>query len=292
MGKSARAVVALAVCCTAALAGAQAPSAAPPPAAESKPRLFVNELTTVGVERAEAAAMSDALVNALSRRGLFEVTSSRDLQTLLSAERQKQLLGACAEEGQCSGEVGELLQARFVLSGQLSKVGSAYQLALQTVDTEKSRAVARSSRIAPSLKVLLESLPYLASEATGTPLPPPPTRWWQVTLISAGGAAVLAGGVLGGLALSRQAVLNDELCPAGEAPGARCAGVSLRPRAYYLEQDTQLATQKTAALALVAAGLAVGVLGVVLLPPPEGGPRLAARLVPTGNGVAVVGGFW
>jgi TolB-like protein len=289
------------VCCTSAVCAAQTPAleaaptgapAATPSTPEGKPRLFVTDLATVGVAREEAAAMTDALIDALSRRGLFAVTSARDLQTLLSAERQRQLLGACAEEASCGSEASALLNARFVVSGQLSKVGSAYQLALQMVDTEKSRAVARSSRLAPSLKALLESLPYLASEATGTPLPPPPTRWWQVTLISAGGAAVLAGGVLGGLALSRQAVLNDELCPSGEAPGARCAGVALRPRAYYLEQDAQLGTQKTAALVLMSAGLALGIAGVVLLPAPEGGPRLAARLVPTSNGAAVVGAFW
>jgi TolB-like protein len=276
-------------------AGAQVPDAgaAAPPAArdDELPRLVVTDLVAQGASPQQAAALTDAVVAALSARKLFQVVSSRDIQSLLGAERQKQLSGACAESPDaCATDVSAALAGRFLLSGQLSRVGSAFQLTLQMIDSSKGQPVGRSTRIANDLEALRALVPYAAAEATGSPLPPPPSRVLSVSLLAGGGGTVFAGGVVGLLALSKQQTFNDELCPTGVVPGQRCTGENLNPRDFYIQKDGELATQRAIALGLLVGGAAIAGLGFWLMPPADTAGA-AAMVVPQPIGLAVVGVF-
>ncbi len=264
------------------------------PAADAakKPRLVVNEFAALRVAPEEAQALGDAVVTYLSGRGLFEAIGPRDVQTLLGVERQKQLLGTCNDDPlACSLDLSKLVSARFVLSGQLARIGSAYQLTLQLVDTERSQTSGRSSKLAGSLEAMRALVPYAASEATGSPLPPPPSRVLPITLLGVGGATVLAGGVVGLLALSKEGQLNDALCPGGPQPGGRCDGTNLQGRDFYVAQQQELVVQKVLSVGLMAAGAVMLGLGVWLLPPDDARTRITARVVPGANGFVLVGGF-
>jgi TolB-like protein len=261
------------------------------PAAQAKPdarpRLLVTDLTAQGVSAQEAAAMTDAVVQSLTERNLFEVLSRRDVETLLTAERQRQLLGTCDSSPEaCAQDVGGALGARYVLSGSLSKLGPTYELAIQVLDTVKGRPVGRSTRLARELSTLRELVPYSVAEASGSPLPPPASRVLPYSLIGGGSAALLGGGVYGLIALSRQKVLNDELCPEDPVDGT-CQGRNLRELDFYRQENDRLARDKTLALVSMAAGAGLLAAGFYLMPPPEGGPRIA--LVPMGRGLALVG---
>jgi TolB-like protein len=260
------------------------------PAADARPRLLVTDLTAQGVSAQEAAALTDAVVQSLTERNLFEVLSRRDVETLLTAERQRQLLGTCDSSPEaCAQDVGGALGARYVLSGSLSKLGPTYELAIQVLDTVKGRPVGRSTRLARELSTLRELVPYSVAEASGSPLPPPASRVLPYGLIGGGSAALLGGGVYGLIALSRQKVLNDELCPedpTGSGAGA-CQGRNLRELDYYRQENDRLARDKTLALVTMAAGAGLLAAGFYFMPPPEGGPRIA--LVPMGRGLALVG---
>ena len=267
-------------------------AAEPATAADQKPRLVITELVALRVAPEESSALTDAVVTYLSSRGLFEVVGPRDVQTLLGAERQRQLVGACGEDSlACSLDLSKLVAARFVLSGQLARVGSAYQLTLQLVDTERSQTSSRSSKLAGSLEAIRDLVPYAASEATGSPLPPPPSRVLPITLLGVGGATLLSGGVVGLLALSKQGQLNDELCPGGPQPDGRCAGVNLRDHDFYAAQQKDLTVQKALGVGLMAAGAVMVGLGVWLMPAEDARTRISARIVPGLDGVVLVGGF-
>lgn len=277
------------VLATVLLLAGQLTSAQPTEPVGERPKLLVADLTAQGVEASEAQAMTDAVVSTLQDRGLFTVLSSKDVQTILGAERRRQLTGGCTgRKADCAADLGSALGARFVMTGSLSQLGTTYQLSLQVIDTVKSERMGQTSRLARDLTTIRLGLPYAVAEATGSPLPPPPARWWQYTAIATGGAAIIAGGVLGMLALSRQRVLNDELCPTGATAGV-CSGVNLRPRSYYEAENAGIGRDKSISLGLMAAGAALVAVGLVFMPPPEGGPRVA--LVPHGAGVAVAGEF-
>ena len=266
--------------------------AADAPEPEKKPRLVVNELAALRVPAEEAQAMTDAVVTYLSGRGLFEVLGPRDIQTILGAERQRQLLGACgADSLACSADLSKLVSARFVLSGQLAKVGSAYQLTLQLIDTERTQTASRSQKLAGSLEAVRATVPYAASEATGSPLPPPPSRVVPITLMAVGGATLLSGGVVGLLALSKETQLNDELCPGGQQPDGRCDGINLRDRTFYVAQEQSLVVQKIVSVSLMAAGALMLGFGIWLLPPDDARTRISLRALPSTNGLVLAGGF-
>ncbi len=257
-----------------------------------KPRLVVNDLSAIGVEPAEAAALTDSIVTYLSNRALFEVLGTRDVQTLLGAERQKQLAGACGDDGEgCSADFSQLVNARFVLSGQLARVGTAYQLTLQLVDTATTRNAGRASKLAGSLSALRDLVPYAASEATGSPLPPPPSLVAPVTLTAAGGALLLASGVVALLAFSTEAQIQETLCPGGVQPDGRCYGKNLEPRSFYEQQNEALLIQKIIALSAAVAGAALVGVGLWLLPPEDARTRVSLQVIPTATGFAFVGGF-
>lgn len=261
--------------------------------ADEKPKLVVLPLVPQGVPPEQAAAVSDALVSALAARGLFQVVSNRDIETALGADRQRQLLGVCeSNPDACGVSLGDVMAAPFVLSGQLSRVGSAWQLSLQTVETGKARALGRSNRLAPSLEELQRLVPWAAAEATGSPLPPPPSRVVPILLLTTGGLAVAAGAVAGVVTLTQQAQLNDELCPGGVPDDGRCTGEGLRERAFYVTQNEALTRQKWLAAGLLAGGAVLTALGLLVMPPSESQSRLSAVLVPTWNGFAISGGFW
>ncbi|MDP3501138.1 MAG: hypothetical protein Q8S33_12415 [Myxococcales bacterium] len=272
------------------------PAAAPAKlqvAADQKPRLAVLSLQPQGVPATQAAAMTDSVVAALSSRALFEIISTRDIETALGAERQRQLLGVCeANPDACGSSIGDLLSAPFVLSGQLSRVGTAFQLTLQTIDTAKGRTIGRSNRLASSLEELEKIVPYAAAEATGSPLPPPPSRVLPITLLTVGGVTLLSGAAYGVITLTQQTQLNDELCPGGVPADGRCTGTALRERTFYVAQNDALTRQKWVSAGLVAGGAIIAVLGFVFMPPPDSQARVSALVVPTLDGLAVVGGFW
>lgn len=248
--------------------------------ATEKPKLAVLELQALGTPAETAAALTEAMAQELTRRGFFDVVSSRDIQTLLGVERQKQLMGCGDESSSCLAELAGALGSRFVLSGTLSKLGDALQLSVQMQDTQKGQTVARSVRLAGTVDALAEQLPWLLAEATATPLPPPPSRALPVTLLSAGGAALVAGAILGVDALSRDRALVADL---GQDPAT---GVFKGLTSYDAEARF-IGLEKTISLVAMASGAALATLGFILWP--RDVARGGVALVPTGRGVALVG---
>jgi hypothetical protein len=224
-------------------------------AADDKPKLVVLDLTPqAGVEPQLASVLTDAVSSQVAARGFFDVTTSKDVQTLLGLERQKQLLG-CHDEGSCLTELAGAIGARFVLSGQLARVGGTYQLTLQTLDTQKAQPVGRSMKLAKSFDALREQLPYAVADATGTPPPLPPSRVLPFTLIGVGVAAVIASAVVGLNAITQETQINQDLM----------SGSQLRSLSYYQQAQSNYGTQRTISLIGLCAGLVIGVLGIVLL---------------------------
>lgn len=104
--------------------------------------------------------------------------------------------------------------------------------------------------------------------------------WGWVTL-GAGAAVLIAGGVVGGLALSQSGKL-EEACPDGNCSPARGGEVDA------------LGSMALTADILIGVGAAAAVAGVVLLLLPEGresGDETAVRVVPAPGGAALQGRF-
>ena len=263
-------------------ARAAQPGAAPD---AEKPRLVVLGLSPAGgVEPEIAQSLTEAVTAEIAARGLFQVISASEVQTLLGFERQKQLLG-CSEEGECLTELAGALGARFVLSGSIARLGSTYQLNLQTLDSSRAAPLGRATRIFDDLGALRAQLAWTVAEATGTPLPPPPSRVLPYTLMATGAAAVLAGGGVGLLALNQEAAIQRELTTGQNQP------LALQPMEAYRAELGTVGLQRTWSLVGMTAGAALIVGGILLNP---GDPLAGARAQPltltvSGNGLGLAG---
>lgn len=232
-----------------------------------------------------AKSLTEAITAEVGARGYFDPLSSGEIATLLGVERQKQLLG-CSEQS-CVAELAGALGAPFVLSGSLTKLGEIYQLNLQVIDTARAHPVGRSTKVAKNLESLRALLPWAVAEASGTPLPPPPSRILPYSLIALGGAAIIAGGVVGIMALNNESVVRGEL-----SADDMNATVTLRTADHYQRRLEAAAMMKTVSLVAMLGGAVLVAGGLWLNPPdaPQTGVKVA--LVPAFNGLALSGVFW
>lgn len=256
-------------------------------AAPEKPKLAVLELTAGGGIAPEVAkGFTQAVSGELSKRAFFSVVTSEDVQTLLGMERQRALLGCSEQGGSCLAELAGALGARFVLSGSLTRIGDAYQLYLQTLDTTTTQPLGRSTVLGNDLDVLRRQIPLAVAEATRTPLPPAPSHLLPYSLIGLGGAAAVLGMVGGQDAFARTRQVKTEL--------AQSSAGAPTPRTYeeYRQELTSVGQEQTVAVILLGAGAAlIGTGTFLLVREPTSGGHLEVALVPIGRGVGLAGAW-
>lgn len=255
-------------------------------ATADKPRIIVLELESAGGADVEvAAALSEAVTNHVASTGYFQVTGAREVQTLISVERQKQLAGCSDENANCFAELAGALGARFVLRGTLAKLGDSWQLTLQMLDSEVGKTLGRSTRLASSLEALRAVLPWAVADATGTPPPPRPSNVASYSLILAGALAVAGGGVVGYQALSQEERIAAEL------EVGRSQTDVLRPASFYRDEAQRLTLEKNISVGVVGGGAALLALGALLYQrdPVSDASGSSVALTPTHSGFALVG---
>jgi hypothetical protein len=124
-------------------------------------------LTTVLLASAAAQGAGDAqtattltsLVTAeLSNDARFDVLSSADVRQVVAFEAEKQALG-CTDDSSCLAEVAGAMGARYVVYGQLGRLGSIGVLTLNLFDSDKAQAISRSVVQAPDVEQFATKLP-------------------------------------------------------------------------------------------------------------------------------------
>lgn len=272
--------------------------------AGSPERLVVIDIATAdGVARKMAAQVFEALLTEASRVEGLQVVGQSDLSLLLGMERQRQLLGCADEATACATELAGALDARWVLTGSLGRLGKRYRLDLKLVDGKAARVARRVGRTLDRPEELLEALPALVAELLskeeGSPLaaeppreevPPPPTLkehappppaaplpWPKLAL---GLSGALVGGVGAGLIASARA---DEASWPDRLPTLSY------DEAERLRSDAHLRLNVGATMLSAGGAALAGALAWWLLAPGPS-PSVAVLLGPRGEAVLAVGG--
>lgn len=145
-------------------------------AAEKKPkeRLAVLDLeATHGIEKSFAEALSVIVRDKLHSFGDYQVMSKGDIQAVASREQLKQALG-CDDDGgsQCLVDFGRAIGTRFMVAGDISKLGSTYTVSLRMLDT-KSESAGVTNRVSESCKcdddALIGTVQDVAAKLVGKP---------------------------------------------------------------------------------------------------------------------------
>lgn len=121
--------------------------------AEAKPKMLVQDLIAQGVESHEAQVISTATCNAFSRANKYDVLCGEDLRNMMRFGALAASFETCADAS-CYQSMGKAMQARFVVSGTVSKLGSTFVMSLSVIDTQTARSVGRTELKAGSIEKL------------------------------------------------------------------------------------------------------------------------------------------
>ncbi|MCA9554000.1 MAG: hypothetical protein KC933_28450 [Myxococcales bacterium] len=137
--------------------------AAAPGAAEAKgDKLLLQDLVAEGVEAHEASAISTAACNALSKADKHEVLCGDDLRNMMRFGALAASFDQCADDA-CYAGMAKALQARFVVSGKVSRLGKVYVLSLSMFDTTTNKPSGRAEIKASTIEQLHLDTPEAVS---------------------------------------------------------------------------------------------------------------------------------
>lgn len=138
------------------------------PAADDKPSLVVVDLEAKGATAVQAEAATLAVLKGLRALDVFQVLGSNDMRTLLSIERQRQLLGAGEGAGSALADLQRALGAKHMVAGSISVLGSALQVELRLLDTATTRVLSQKT-LGPvrGIEDVSAQLPGLSQELVG-----------------------------------------------------------------------------------------------------------------------------
>jgi TolB-like protein len=159
-------------------AGAQQKDAGGPVRIETprKVRIAVLDVQYAGAgDRKTVEGLSALLASEVARRPNLVVIAGSDLRALVGFERQKALLG-CTESS-CITELAGALGVAYLVSSEVSKVGSTWLVSLTLLDANKAMAQGRLTRKAYSDDQLVDEASTAVDEllkalpGAGTPAP-------------------------------------------------------------------------------------------------------------------------
>jgi hypothetical protein len=145
------------------------------------------------------------------------VLTQADVQTMLSTERQRQLLGSgsCSTQGPCLEELSNAIGARYVVTGRLDRFGDKYLLTVSLLDTFTGRSLARPRAEASSSEDLLQIADAVGDQLLAELAPEGKTQAAQPLLGSA--KETPGGGLVLGLRINNTFITNIQaLNPGGD----------------------------------------------------------------------------
>lgn len=185
-------------------------------AADAKPRVLVLEPASEVVDKPTVNTIASLMLVELSKNPGLDVISASDVKRLAELEGEKQSMG-CADSS-CLAELAGAMGARYVVFGDVGKLGKLIILNLNLFDSAKATAVNRTTvqatgvedlpaKLGPGVRELVAPLfgapansapvevakteePPKKEEASSSSGPSPALTWGLI----GGGLVVMAGG--------------------------------------------------------------------------------------------------
>lgn len=168
--------------------------------------------SSTGVDAPLVAAWQDRFVSRVSGPGV-RITTSRDIQTMLGLERQRELLGCSIEGTSCLAELAGALGVELLLTGSIVKSDSGYLASIRVLKTQNGESVFSPSERFRDEAAMLDWLDETADALRRKLVPvesSPVTKW----IPAMAGAGLLVGsGVCFGLSASKYGALTGSNPP-------------------------------------------------------------------------------
>lgn len=121
-------------------------------------KVLVQDLNARGVETHEAAALATAACNALAKHKGYSVLCGDDLRAMIKWNTMAATFNSCADD-KCMQSSAKGLDARFVVSGSVAKIGEEFVLTLSMLDVKEGTPVGRAEIKAAAVDALYRSVP-------------------------------------------------------------------------------------------------------------------------------------
>lgn len=119
------------------------------------------------IDREALTMLTELVTVELSKDRRLAVLSSTDVREVVALEAEKQAMG-CESSASCLAEVAGAMGARFVVFGQLGRVGSVYLLSLHIIDSDEAAAAGRVVLKGDSLESLVAQVDDAVERLVGS----------------------------------------------------------------------------------------------------------------------------
>jgi hypothetical protein len=208
------AAIALAVVSTSPPADNKAPDAP-----SEKPRVLVMDLDGSGVDPSQVKLINGLVTQSMSRFEQYEVISSADVRQLVTVEADKSAAGC--DTSTCLAEMAGALGARWVVFGNVGRLGNLTVLTLSLFDTQKAKAADRQRLEVRDIETLPSSIDNALAVLMGVqkPAAPAPTPSKGLPILFYGSAAAAGVGLVGAVVTGIWASsLDGNLANAASSP--------------------------------------------------------------------------
>lgn len=120
----------------------------------------------VGVDAKLLSLLGDEVAHQLSSGGRVAVVTPGDITAVLGVERQRQLLG-CSGESNCVVELAGALGVRYVLAGDVARIGNHFSVTLKMLDATTGFALFAKEARASNEEGLIPVVTQLAQLLRG-----------------------------------------------------------------------------------------------------------------------------
>ena len=125
--------------------------------AETAPqRMLLMDLKATLVEPELVGLVNNMVSTELAHQKGFELITGADMRQMVELEAEKQSLG-CADDSSCLSELAGAMGARYVVFGEMGKLGSFYLLTLNLFDSKLAKSAARDTLKVKSIDELVEN---------------------------------------------------------------------------------------------------------------------------------------
>lgn len=235
------------------------------------PKMAATPFVTVGLPAERGELLAEHFATRLLEQGL-QITTPRDIATVVGLERQKELL-SCSDGSLCVAELAGALGVTEIVTGDVAKLDVGYQVVVKVLEAKSGRArFAKTARV-DSEKELFEMLDAWAPLVAGKA---PPRNWTPII-------PVVAGAISGGVGAGFMASSNASLLQLQQR-----GGMALSYEQAVTSRD-QGSRDQAIGVGLVAGGGAAMIAGLVWLIVSTPSAPPTAMVVPSPNGLAIVG---
>ncbi len=143
--------------------------------------MLIMDLKATRIESDLTGLVSNVISSELSEYPGFEILTGADMRQMVELEAEKQAMG-CDQHNSCLAELAGAIGARYVVFGEMGKVGSSVLLALNLFDSSEAKALGRVTLRSKNIDALMDDIPWAIQKLLknthverGSPLPPQET---------------------------------------------------------------------------------------------------------------------